>query len=89
MDSKGILQKIIDEEGSCDWINDLNPSNPHYICERCPMSKLRKHKDGRYLSCFEALGLDDPGIIANSKYKQAAEHILSDISIEDMLVEKE
>lgn len=88
MESRKILQKIVEENGCCNWAVKFNPTDPNYICDRCPMSKLKKHRDGRYLSCFEALGCADKPTSVHEheeKYKKAAERILSDLSIEDML----
>lgn len=88
MDRRAILQKIIDEDGCCNWAIKFDPTNPNYICQLCPMSKLKKHSDGRYLSCFEALGCNQKPTKENEheeKYKKAAERMLSDLSIEDML----
>lgn len=86
MDSRAILERIVEENGSCIWAAKFHPSNVNYICERCPMSKLKKHSDGRYLSCYEALGCDDiPLNEHDEKYKGVAERMLSDLSIEDML----
>ena len=92
MESRDILQKIIEENGCCNWALRFDPTNPYYICDRCPMSKLRKRKDSRYLSCYEALGCGERPTTEGTHdalYKKAAECILSDISIEEMLVEEE
>lgn len=75
-----ILKKIIDSEGSCtQW---AKPS----ICKQCPLSKLRKKEDGTYLSCVEALGVQDMSEEqADAKYKEVASRILVDQTVDDLL----
>ena len=82
MNQKDILQKIIDEDGSCCW------STPS-ICDICPLSKLRSREDGTHLSCIESLnadGLDEEE--ADRLYKKAAEHMLMSVSIHEALEQK-
>ena len=80
---RDILQKIVDNEGSCTkWANKS-------ICSACPMSKLRRRPSGTYYSCFEAIcvsGLNEEE--ADNKYKEVAVRLLQDISIEDMLIQE-
>lgn len=85
MDKRQILQKIVDEEGSCDWI-EADRCDNQYICSTCPLSKLVKKDDLNYYSCIDALkviGL--PTQEQNKRYKETAERLLLDISVEDML----
>ena len=91
MDSRDILQKIVDEEGNCLWALNFKPTDPYYICRLCPMSKLKKDKNGRYLSCFEALGCHELQRVweRSKRYVEEAKKMLSDLSIEDMLTEEE
>lgn len=82
MKDKEILQKIIDSEGSCDW------SNPE-ICAKCPMSRLKFKDDGNPLSCVDALNIENVKIEDRDKvYKAAAEKVLADLAIEDIVEEK-
>lgn len=76
----GILNKIIENEGSCThWANAS-------ICERCPLSKLRKKEDGTYLSCVEALGIQDmTEEEADARYKEVAARLLLDETIDQIL----
>ena len=82
-DEKDILQAIVDNEGSCTkWANKS-------ICRQCPMSKLKKRKEGGYYSCFEAICvLELIEEEADRKYKDAAIRLLQDMSIDDMLIKE-
>ena len=82
MDNMDILKKIVESEGSCTlW---AKPS----ICKQCPLSKLKKKADGSYLSCVEALGVQDlTEEQADAKYKEVASRILIDKAIDDLLGE--
>ena len=77
-----ILEKIIDSDGSCTFW-----AGPD-ICERCPMAKLRKKKDGTYLSCIEALRVQDmTEEEADARYKEVATRLLLDETIDEILGE--
>jgi hypothetical protein len=82
MRNMDILKKIVESEGSCtQW---AKPS----ICKLCPLSKLKKKTDGSYLSCIEALGVQDlTEEQADAKYKEVASRILIDQTIDDLLGE--
>lgn len=82
MDSMDILKKIVDSDGSCTlW---AKPS----ICKLCPMSRLKKKSDGSFLSCVEALGVQDfTEEEADAKYKEVASRILIDKAVDDLLGE--
>jgi hypothetical protein len=82
MGNMGILEKIIENEGSCtQW---ASPS----VCKQCPLSKLRKKDDGTYLSCVEALGVQDmTEEEADARYKDVASRILLDETIDNILGE--
>jgi len=77
-----ILNKIISAEGSCtQW---ASPS----VCKQCPLSKLRKKPNGTYLSCIEALGVQNmTEEEADAKYKEVAARILLDEAIDEILGE--
>lgn len=81
MDGITILERIIQEEGSCTW---AKPS----ICVRCPLGKLARDKDGGFMSCVEALHID--GLSeeeADARYKNAAQEKLADLTIENIIEE--
>jgi len=89
MDEKDILQEIIDEDGSCDWI-EKHPSGSHYICSQCPMSKLVKRVNSDYyLSCWDALRISssDTESEVDNKYKEQATKILFDLISDEILGE--
>lgn len=77
-----ILNKIIQNDGSCtQWASPA-------VCKQCPLSQLRKKEDGTYLSCVEALGIQDmTEEEADARYKEVASRILLDEAIEEILGE--
>ena len=79
-----ILNKIIEAEGSCtQW---ASPS----VCKECPLSKLRQKPNGTYLSCIEALGVQnmtEEEADADARYKEVAARILLDEAIDEILGE--
>lgn len=78
-DKSSILKKIIEEEGNCCW------SKPS-ICAACPMSKLRQKPDGSWMSCVEAVGVQDlTEEQADAKYLEIATRLLVDEAIDDLL----
>ena len=80
----GILNKIIEEDGSCTlWASPA-------VCAQCPLSKLKQKPDGTYLSCVEALGVDNmTEEEADARYKEVATRILLDEAIDDILGESD
>ena len=81
MKSIEILQKIIDNEGKCDF------STPK-ICAQCPMSKLKNQDSGSFMGCIEAVGI--VGLCekdADEKYLLTAKKKMADIKIEEILEE--
>lgn len=77
-----ILKKIVEAEGSCTmW---ASPS----VCKQCPLSKLKQKADGHYLSCVEALNIDNlTEEEADAKYKEVASRLILDEAVDDMLGE--
>lgn len=77
-----ILNKIIENEGSCtQWASPK-------VCKLCPLSQLRKKEDGTFLSCVEALGIEN--LIeeeADARYKEVASRVLLDEAIDEILGE--
>jgi len=84
MDSKEILQKIIDHDGSCNWI--LKEPNEAEICSLCPLSRLKKSEYGEYLSCLEAVCGDNYHDSEYKQYKDVAIRILMDILVDEELL---
>lgn len=79
-----ILSKIIEEEGSCTkW---ATPS----VCRECPLSKLRQKSDKSFLSCIEALGVQEMSEEdADARYKDVAIRILLDEAVDEILGESD
>ena len=76
---KRILEKIIEEEGSCTWANP-------YVCKMCPLSKLQQYESGRYISCVEAINIEGMSEEeADAAYKKAASEKLADLTINDVI----
>lgn len=79
-----ILNKIVENDGSCtQW---ASPS----VCKQCPLSKLRQKEDGTYLSCVEALGIENmTEEEADARYKEVASRILLDEAVDAILGESD
>ena len=82
MGNMDILNKIVENDGSCtQW---ASPS----VCKQCPLSKLRQKEDGTYLSCVEALGIENmTEEEADARYKEVASRILLDEAVDAILGE--
>lgn len=81
MTEKSILQRIVDEDGSCHWAKPK-------ICELCPLSRLKTRKDGSYASCVESLSADGiPEPDADVIYKAAAEQALLNLGMHGILTD--
>jgi hypothetical protein len=91
MDHKAILKKIVDEAGSCDWVDNFDETHgDKAICRTCPMSKLKKHEDGNYMSCTEALNVHEHEEgEANRVYLDQASRLLMDMDIEEILTKED
>ena len=78
-DKSSILKKIIEEDGNCCW------AKPR-VCATCPLSKLRQKPDGTWMSCVEAVGIENLSEEeADAKYLEIATRMLVDETIEDLL----
>ena len=83
MDGMAILNRIIQEEGNCCW------SKPS-ICALCPLGKLKRKPNGSWLSCIEAIGVENlTEEQADTKYKEIATRLLLDEVIDDILGAKD
>lgn len=74
-----ILERIVEEEGSCNW---ATPS----VCDCCPLGSLIRSDNSKFMSCVEALNID--GLSekeADARYKEAAANKLADIAIEHII----
>lgn len=81
MDRISILEKIVEEEGSCCWANSA-------ICKACPLGRLSRDINGGFMSCVEALNID--GLSekeADARYKRAALEKLADLTIHRIIEE--
>ena len=79
MDGMKILERIVEEDGSCCW---ATPS----VCKRCPMGSLTRSDNGSFMSCVEALNID--GLSeeeADLRYKEAATRKLADIALDQLI----
>ena len=81
-----VLSKIVAAGGSC--IDNVE------LCPFCPLKNQAKRPDGSWASCLAAvlgenyileLTHDPTWASANDKYLKAAQKILADMAIEDML----
>jgi hypothetical protein len=76
MDGVKILERIIAEEGSCCWATPA-------VCISCPLGNLIRSDDGKYMSCVEALNIENLSEEeADIKYKEAATSKLGDIAVD-------
>ena len=79
MDGNAILERIIEEDGSCCW---AKPS----ICAACPLGRLARNETGGFMSCVEALNID--GLSeeeADARYKQAALTKIADLALDQVI----
>lgn len=82
MDQVTILERIIQEEGSCTW------ANPR-VCATCPLSRLARDKNGGFMSCVEALHIDGLSETeADARYSKAAQEKLADLTIDRLIREE-
>jgi hypothetical protein len=66
MDGVSILERIVIENGSCCWASSS-------ICLQCPLGRLAKTDGSRYVSCVEALNIENLSEEeADARYKEAA-----------------
>jgi hypothetical protein len=89
MHEKDILNKIIDNGGTCDWIlqEDVE-SVEHIMCHKCPLSKLEKRPGGGYKGCYDSLiKSKEDEARADEIYIEAASNKLMDIQIEEELMQ--
>lgn len=78
-DREKILKKIIQEGGNCCW------AKPN-ICAACPLSKLKQRSDGSWMSCVEAVGIEEMSEEeADARYLEIATRMLVDQAVDDLL----
>ena len=74
-----ILERIIQEEGSCTWANGE-------VCKSCPLGRLARDRDGGFMSCVEFLAIDGLNEAeADARYKKAAQEKLANLTIDELL----
>ncbi len=83
MDPIEILEKIIEEKGSCNWIRQPGIEDTRDICNNCPLNTGET-------TCLEFVTkLCDSGkhgaAIHDKAYYKEAERLLTKIAVEDML----
>jgi len=89
MDGIDILKMIIANDGDCGWLNRYS-YRAIQCCEQCPLAYLKVDKDGRFLSCIEAVvqgAYSMSEADQNIKYKAIAEKLLIDHTVEGILKE--
>jgi len=87
-----ILQKIIDTNGSCDWlVTDFDTLQFNYICDKCPIGRLYTYKgEDAHKGCIYSVA-KKTGVTAptDAEYKKIAIQLLEDMKIDDMLSKEE
>lgn len=81
MNTVSILEKIVEEEGSCCWADST-------VCKSCPLGRLSRDTNNSFMSCVEALDID--GLSekeADARYKHAALRKLADLAIHHIIEE--
>lgn len=79
MNNRVILERIINEGGSCTW-------SSRHVCVLCPMSRLKKHESGAYMSCIEAVGAHEMSEEeADKRYREVAIALLMDVEVDSIL----
>ena len=82
MDAVSILERIIKDDGRCDW------ATPR-ICALCPLGRTERDNGMGYMSCVEMTNIDGCGVDeANVIYKKAAENKLAELLIDRALEEE-
>lgn len=82
MDQIKTLEKIIEEEGSCNWIRNPD-NNPREICSGCPLNKESRNC-ADFAEALYNIGCKS-NIDQNKAYKKEAERLLVVIAFEEML----
>lgn len=89
MTPKEILQKIIDCNGSCEWINRVDSTYPFEdICAVCPIRTMLP-KDNTYCNLEDRTCVMSTGSVEDSDYLELALKLLLDHEIEDKLKEQD
>ena len=77
-----ILQRIIDEGGSCDWtVDEHDKTQVHYICDSCPIGQLYRNSS----CCGTVARVTRNTSPMDAEYKQVAIQLLEDIEVDKML----
>lgn len=79
MNGIAILERIINEDGSCTWARSA-------VCKQCPLGRLVKADGSRFVSCVEALNIDGLSEAeADARYKEAAINKLAELVLDDAI----
>jgi len=79
MNVSQILERIIQEEGSCTWASGA-------VCRSCPLGRLARDRDGGFMSCVESLAIDGLSETeADERYKKAAQEKLATLTLDEIL----
>ena len=81
-----ILEKIIEENGCCDWTAHVEGQTASSICLKCPLSYDIK---GRHVACVELTGVNKKLMSSDEvrkAYIKVAQKILADLLAEEMLL---
>lgn len=80
MKPKDILRKIVEHDGSCEWVS---PG----ICDHCPIGSMYVSRNGKgWMNCVEAVGAQNmTEKEANARYKEVASSLLAAEALEEAL----
>ena len=85
LSKKEILKKIIEEEGSCEWMFDEYPGQD--VCKNCPFNKLKKKDKFNFFCCYEAVFGTTRPVNEEEEYRRYKETALQ--LLVDMVVAEE
>ncbi len=90
LSKKEILQKIIDEEGSCEWI--FKEYKDQDVCRNCPFNTLKKKDQYNFFCCYEAVNGTVRPINeeeADERYKETAIQLLVDMVVNEEILDQD
>ena len=87
LSKKEILQKIIKEDGSCEWI--IEEFTGQDVCRLCPFNTLKKKDEYNFFCCYEAVnGATRPlnEVEEYKRYRETAIQLLVDMVVQEELL---
>ena len=89
LSKKEILKKIIEEEGSCEWIYEEYKGQD--VCRNCPFNTLKKKDKYNFFCCYEAVnGTARPTEEeADERYKATAIQLLVDMVVNEEILDQD